>query len=88
MIKFFELLATKPGMVSYGEKEVMNNVKNGIADLVLISESADEKLIEDLEKEAAKFGTTVQIISVETREGVQLRDIGKVACILRYDTGG
>lgn len=88
MIKFFELLATKPGMVSYGEKEVMNNVKNGVVDLVLISEAADEKLIEQFEQEAVRFGTVVQIISIETREGVQLRDIGKVACILRYDTGG
>ena len=44
---------------------------------------ADEK-IEEFEKAAKPVSTKVKIISTETREGVQLRDIGKVAAILRY----
>jgi stalled ribosome rescue protein Dom34 len=31
------------------------------------------------------MGTEIALISVETREGVQLRDIGKIAAILRYE---
>ncbi len=30
------------------------------------------------------MGSKVRIISVETREGVQLRDMGGIAAILRY----
>ena len=85
MGKFFNLLSTKPGMVSYGEAEVMNNVKLGSVDVLLLSEELDDKKIEEFEKEAESLGSTVQIISTETREGVQLRDIGKVAAILRYE---
>ena len=47
-----------------------------------------EKLKKDKnlrELEAEKVKTEVRIISTETREGVQLRDIGKVAAILRYE---
>jgi len=82
---FFDLLAKKPGKVSYGEKEVMQNLKNGVVDVLLLSEELDEKKIENFEKAASLVGTTVKLISTETREGVQLRDIGKVAAVLRYE---
>ncbi len=85
MGKFFDILSKKPGEVSYGEAEVMRNLKIGAVDILLLSEELDEKKVEEFEKEAEAVGTTVKIISTETREGVQLRDIGKVAAILRYE---
>lgn len=85
MGKFFDLLAKKPGMASYGEKEVMDNLKTGVVDTLLISEELEDKKIEAFEKEAKKISSEVEIISTETREGVQLRDLGKVAAILRYE---
>jgi len=83
--KFLNLLATKPGMVTYGESQVMEQVKLGTVDMVLISEIVDDAKVEEFEKEAQKMGSNLMIISTETREGVQLKDIGKVAAILRYD---
>ena len=85
MNKFFDLLAKKPGMASYGKDEVMKNLKIGAVEILLLSETLDDETIEDFENEAKKFNTNVTIISIETREGVQLRDIGKIAAILRYD---
>lgn len=85
MGKFFDLLAKKPGMVSYGENEVMANLKVGIVDMLLISENLEDKKIEAFEKESKKVSSNVTIISTETREGVQLRELGKVAAILRYE---
>jgi peptide chain release factor subunit 1 len=85
MTKFFNILATKPGMVSYGPREVMSQIKNGVCDIALLSEALDEAVIEEYTAEAEKMGTTVMIISTETREGVQLRDLGKIAAILRYE---
>jgi len=57
----------------------------GVVDKVLLSEALDEEKIEEFEKAAEKVGSEVVLISVETREGVQLRDIGKIAAILRYE---
>ena len=85
MQKFFTTLAKKPGMVSYGMDEVKKQLQAGAVEILLISESAEDKLIEELEEMATDQGTEVKIISTETREGVQLRDIGKIAAILRYD---
>jgi peptide chain release factor subunit 1 len=85
MQRFFELLSKKPGMVSYGEKEVVTNLNMGVVDVLLISEDYDENKVPELEDIGAKYGTAIKIISTETREGVQLRDIGKIAAILRYE---
>jgi len=85
MTKFFDLLAKKPGIVNYGEKQVMESLKIGVVDTLLLSEELDDEKIDKFEEEANNVGTKVNIISVETREGVQLREIGKVAAILRYE---
>ena len=85
MGKFFELLSKTPGKVSYSEKEVMTNLKNGVVDILLLSEELDDEKIDEFEEAAEEMSSKVNIISIETREGVQLRDIGKVAAILRYE---
>ncbi len=87
MQRFFELLSTKPNMVAYGEKEVEQHLNNGIVDILLISEDLEEEKINKLEEIAKQYSSEIMIISTETREGVQLRDLGKVAAILRYEVG-
>lgn len=82
---FFNKLATEPDKVAYGEAEVMKMIQMGAAELVLLSEFIDEKKIEEYEKEAEKMSSTVQIISSETREGNQLKEMGGFAAILRYE---
>ncbi|MAG91105.1 peptide chain release factor 1 [Candidatus Woesearchaeota archaeon] len=83
--KFLELLATKQNKVSYGENDVKNKLQMGAVDTLLLSEALSDEKIEELENMAKPVGSTVKIISTETREGVQLRDLGKVAAILRYE---
>ncbi|MBW2965755.1 peptide chain release factor 1, partial [Candidatus Woesearchaeota archaeon] len=85
MQKFFSLLSTKQGMVSYGEKEVMEKLQMGVAETLLLSESLSDEEIDKFEQEAKKVSTEVKIISTETREGAQLKEMGKVAAILRYE---
>lgn len=83
--KFLETLAKTPQKVSYGENEVMKNIQTGAVDIVLLSEELEDEKIEEFEKIAEKYGTEIRIISTETREGVQLKELGKVAAILRYE---
>ncbi|MGM5481384.1 MAG: peptide chain release factor aRF-1 [Nanobdellota archaeon] len=84
MQRFFETLAKDAGTVSYGFDDVMRLTQMGAVDTILISEDLDEKNLEELENEAEKVSTKIDIISTETREGVQLRDMGRVAALLRY----
>ena len=83
--QFLTTLSTKPGMVGYGKDQVMKLLRMGAVEVVLLSETLDDDSVEEFEEEAEKVGTEVRIISTETREGVQLRDLGKVAAILRYE---
>jgi peptide chain release factor subunit 1 len=83
--RFLELLATKPNMVAYGEAEVRRMLEMGTVDTLLLSEQLPDEKIEEFELIAKKFNSTVKLISVDTREGAQLKDLGKMGAILRYE---
>ena len=85
MNKLFEMLAKHPNAVAYGFTEVMKRLEMGAVAIVLVSEAMEDEKIEKIEEEAKRYSSEVKIISVETREGVQLRDLGKFAAILRYE---
>jgi peptide chain release factor subunit 1 len=88
MQKFFNLLATKPKIIAYGYEDVKTKLELGIVEIILVSELLDEKQVEELEKIAEQFNSEITMISTETREGAQLKDLGKVAAILRYEYEG
>ncbi|MFW6013642.1 MAG: peptide chain release factor aRF-1 [Candidatus Nanoarchaeia archaeon] len=85
MGRFFEGLAKTPGQVAYGLEEIKNLLMIGAVETVLVSDAVENKIIEELEYYAKSTSAEVRIISSETREGVQLRDMGKFGALLRYD---
>ena len=85
MQKFFEKLSTSPRNVAYGELQVKKALDQGAADIVLLSEIVPEDKVEEFELVAEQFGSKVELISVETREGTQLKELGGFAAILRYE---
>jgi peptide chain release factor subunit 1 len=84
MQRFFYELSKDTGMAGYGKADVLKYLGYGAVDTVLLSEELDDDTILMFEEEAIKVGSNVQLISVETREGVQLKEMGKIAAILRY----
>ena len=85
MQKFFDMLSKKPKQVAYGQEQVKKALEQGAVKHLLLSEDVDDDTVEEFEILAEQYKTNVEIISVETREGVQLRDMGKFAAILRYE---
>jgi peptide chain release factor subunit 1 len=84
MQKFFYELSKDTGLAAYGKDDVLKYIGYGAVDTVLLSEALDDDMIEQFEHAAEKMGSSVKIISTQTREGVQLKEMGKVAAILRY----
>lgn len=84
MEKFFKFLATKPQMVAYGKDEVEKAIQLNAVDKVLISESMDDATADKFEDAAEQSGAQVQYISIDTTEGVQLKELGGIAAFLRY----
>jgi len=82
--KFLTKLAKEPDTVSYGSDATKKAMELGAVDTLLLSEDLGDELIDEFEEKAEASGSSVEIISVDTREGVQLRDLGKVAAMLRF----
>lgn len=83
--EFLEMVAKSSDKTAYGRDEVKKAIELGAVSKLLLSEEFDA--IEEFEELATKYGSEVFIISVETREGVQLRDMGGVVAILRFAIG-
>ncbi len=83
--KFLELLAKNPGKVAYGLKEVKKALEIGAVETLLLSDSLEDDVTEQLEDIAENMGTGIEMISTETKEGNQLKDLGGIAAILRYE---
>src|SRR3989338_1127678 len=85
MSDFFNVFRDYPNKITYGEKETLKALEMNAVDTLLLSENVPEDKIYELEEKAEKGGATVRLISTETREGVQLRELGGVAAILRFE---
>ena len=85
MNQFLTVLRDNPNKATYGEKETLKALEMNAVDTLLISEIIPEDKIFELEEKAEAGGAKVKIISVETREGVQLKDLGGIAAILRFE---
>ncbi|MFH1473869.1 MAG: peptide chain release factor aRF-1 [Candidatus Aenigmatarchaeota archaeon] len=79
--KFFEELRKNNGLSIYGKEKIMKILEMGAVEIILISEGLD---FEEITEKAKEFGTVVEIMSKETREGEQLFELGGMAAILRW----
>ncbi len=84
MEKFFTMLAKEEKKVAYGKAEIDKVMEMRAVDTLLLSEALDDSIIEAFEEKCEQTGTELQVISTDTREGVQLRDMGGYAAILRF----
>ena len=82
--KFLETLGKNSEKAAYGKEQVDKALSYGAVQILLLSESLSDEEIEAYEEKALETDATVEIISVETREGIQLRDLGKIGAILRF----
>ena len=84
MAKFFKLLSTQQEKVAYGEAEVERALEMGAVETLLVSESLPDVKVDEYEDKADDTGTKFLIISTDTGEGEQLKDLGGIAAILRF----
>jgi len=80
--KFFEELRKGSGFVTYGEDNVLKALKMGAVETILVSE--DLEIVDTFVELSKQYGTKVEIISRDTREGEQLYQLGGIAAILRW----
>lgn len=82
---FFQHMLDTPKKITYGEKETLKALEMNAVDILLLSENLPEDKIFSFEEKAQAGGAKVKIISVETREGAQLKEMGGIVAILRFE---
>ncbi len=87
MLSFFTMLRETPNKITYGEKETLRALEMNAVSVLILSESLPDEMVLKLDEQAQAGGSTVKIISIETREGVQLKEMGGIAAMLRFEIG-
>ena len=81
---FFNMLGKEKDKTAYGKEPVLKALKFGAVETLFLSKKLPKKDIKEFEKKAGETAVKVELISVETEEGVQFWNLGGVGGILRF----
>ena len=82
--KFFETLGEKPDLAVRGEEKTKHALNYGAVETLLISKEIDKKISKELIDIAKSTGSNVEIISTETEEGEQFKNLSGIGAVLRF----
>ena len=82
--RFFETLGKKPDLARYKEEEIKKALKYGAVDVLLLSKDLNKDVIKEMKNLAKTIDSKVEIISTETAEGEQFKNLSGIGAILRF----
>lgn len=82
--KFFETLGQKPDLATLREKDTEQALNYGAVDILILSKDTDKKIAIKLKKLAENTSSNIEIISTDTEEGKQFKNLGGIGSILRF----
>jgi peptide chain release factor subunit 1 len=82
--RFFDTLGKHPEKAKYKLPDVKKALDLGSVEVVILSESTDKQTLKELSQTAIQMGTEVEIVSENTDEGIQFKNLGGVGAILRF----
>ncbi len=84
MEKFFETLGEKPDMSTLKEQDTREALKFGAVETLFLSKDVDKALALELKSMAKNIGSKIEVISIDTEEGQQFKNLGGIGSILRF----
>jgi peptide chain release factor subunit 1 len=84
MEKFFETLGEKPDMSTLKEQDTRGALKYGAVETLFLSKDVEKALASELKNMAKSIGSKIEIISTDTEEGQQFKNLGGIGSILRF----
>ncbi|HTY43766.1 MAG TPA: hypothetical protein VMC80_00800 [Patescibacteria group bacterium] len=82
--KFFEALGERPKLSTLREEDTESALKYGAVDTLFLSKDTDKAVAKKLKQLAESTGAKIEIISTETTEGQQFKNLGGIGAILRF----
>ncbi len=84
MERFFDTLGSKPDMAVLGVEKNKHALGFGAVDTLFLSKDVDKAVSIELKKMAENIGANIEIISTETTEGEQFKNLSGIGSILRF----
>jgi len=82
--RFFETLGEKPDMATLREEDTKQALQYGAVNTLILSKDTNKNLMKELKKIAENTGANIEIVSNETEEGIQFKNLGGVGAVLRF----
>lgn len=82
--KFFNTLGKTPELASYRLENVKKALGRGAVDLLILSKDTDKAVMKELKTMAINIGSTIELVSLETEEGEQFKNLSGIGAILRF----
>ena len=83
--KFFTTLAKDRKKVVYGKEKSLKALEMSAVEILILSDNLEDEFIDEVEEKAVSYGTTVEVVSSETEGGTQLKELGGIAGMLRFE---
>jgi len=84
LVEFFTKLAQSQEKIAYGYENVKKALEYGAVEKLILVDKLDDKIIDEFDNLATESNTELFIVSTDTQEGKQLRDLGGIGAILRF----
>lgn len=84
---FFETLGQNPELAAYKRENVEKALQFGAVGTLLLSDDLDKETTKELKEKAKQISSTIEIISDETEEGKQFKNLSGYGAILRFAIG-
>ncbi len=81
---FFRTLGENPNMATLKEPDTKQALKYGAVNTLFLSDDLNKSLAKELKKTAENINAKIEIISDETEEGQQFKNLGGIGAILRF----
>lgn len=85
--KFFETLGEKPDLAVYKIEDVKKALNYGAVEILILSKDYDKVESKELRRLADGISAKFEIVSTETDEGKQFKNLSGVGAILRFSAG-
>jgi peptide subunit release factor 1 (eRF1) len=82
--RFFETLGARPSLATLRKEDTEAALRRGAVETLFLSKDTDKGVALELKKLAENTGAKIEIISTETEEGIQFKNLGGIGAILRF----
>ena len=81
---YFDTLGRKPELATLKEEQTRKALEYGAVAMLILSKDVDKKIMKEFKQLAVNAGSEIEVMSLDTDEGQQFKNLGGIGAILRF----